>query len=98
MNETEKQIDYVMDNFNFEIVRLAMKLKDWKWADSDDSPTLEMLRETAHKLLQELVSRPEVNSVGTGGFVAFREKDSMNGNDIGLLFQLETVCTDEMEK
>ena len=98
MNETQKQIDYVMDNFNFEIVRLAMKLKDWKWADSDDSPALEMLRETAHKLLQELISRPEVKSVGTGGFVAFRENESINGNDIGLLFQLETVCTDEMEK
>jgi len=67
------QIDYIMDNFNFERVHVAMTALDWTWVDHSDMaklsvPTVPMLRKAARRLLTSAAD--DQITTGSGGFLA----------------------------
>jgi hypothetical protein len=67
------QIDYIMDNFNFERVHVAMAALDWTWVDHSDMsklsvPTVSMLRKTARRLLNSAADGQITTA--SGGFYA----------------------------
>jgi len=67
------QIDYIMDNFNFERVHVAMTALDWTWVDYSDMsklsvPTVPMLRKAARRLLNSAVDGQITTA--SGGFHA----------------------------
>jgi len=67
----EKQIDEIMDWFNFNKVAKTMKALDWKWLDG--VPEEPVIRKRARKLLTDLkTDKDDVR--GTGGFVAHYTK------------------------
>jgi hypothetical protein len=79
MRELEpRHYDLIMDcldEFDFDRVQHVMQLLDWKYADSSDVPTKQVLRRNARKYLQEVIKGViERNNVGgeyimgTGGF------------------------------
>lgn len=67
------QIDYIMDNFNFERVHVAMTALDWTWVDYSDMskssvPTVPMLRKAARRLLTSAADGQITTA--SGGFYA----------------------------
>ena len=67
------QIDYIMDNFNFERVHVAMTALDWTWVDYLDMaklsvPTVPMLRKAARRLLTSAADGQITTA--SGGFQA----------------------------
>jgi len=67
------QIDYIMDNFNFERVHVAMTALDWTWVDYSDIsklsvPTVSMLRKAARRLLNSAADGQITTA--SGGFQA----------------------------
>lgn len=63
----QEMIDEIMDNFDFQKVRIVMIALDWRWRD-EVVPDLPELRRAARKLLKHCVK--EVKNMGTGGFGA----------------------------
>jgi hypothetical protein len=70
--KTEEQIDYIIDNFNFERVRCAMVALDWQWVCTEGNgmsiPSIQRLKAMARHLLRESIKNKE--EVGSGGFHA----------------------------
>jgi hypothetical protein len=92
-----KQINAILEQFNFKNVHAYMVWKDWKWMDDDGFltvPTPYRLRTKAFELLKEVsnVGSGDVRSCRTGGFIATAYKkgplvlefpvESVNSNDI----------------
>lgn len=91
-NITQSQVDYIMENFDFEKVHRVMVALDWKWLGL--IPTLEQIKSQARELMMEFVIAPtdvdgeQFVSIGRGGFVA-----RLSGTDYGILsleFVVET--------
>jgi hypothetical protein len=88
----KKQIDEIMEEFDFKKVHSVMKYVDWRWVkDGDDDfemeiPNIERMKETARRLLEESAEkdREEYASIATGGFKATRYP----GDHLGLEFVL----------
>lgn len=77
------QIDYILDHFNFEKVRVAMEAVDWKWANPMGEPglsipTIARMRQTARRLLERSVKD---SCTGTGGFEAIYHPDDEDGGE-----------------
>ena len=73
LNLMEKQINYIMDTFNFEQVYVAMSALDRKWRDgfdpiSNEIPTIKRLKTEAKRLLQLVVKSG--GNTSSGGFEA----------------------------
>lgn len=81
---SQKQIDYIMDTFDFHRVQLTMELLQWKWHTDAGLcvPGLLELRQKARGLLKE-VSHWRV-PMSSGGFYADYVYDVL-----GLKFVLE---------
>lgn len=91
-NITQSQVDYIMENFDFEKVHRTMVALDWKWLGQ--VPTLEQIRTQAQDLMMEFIDNPvdidgeRFISRGTGGFMV-----RLLGTDysaISLEFAVET--------
>jgi hypothetical protein len=78
-----KQIDSIMENFNFENVHKVMEFLNWEWQDMG-IPSISQLKLEAERLLLLAVSKKH-KIIGTGGFEVLRRK---NGN-ISLYFVVE---------
>lgn len=70
----QKDIDNIMDWFDFNKVQKAMQALDWQWATSEYGvPEEPELRETARKYLQKTidyaVAQGRKHTMATGGFV-----------------------------
>lgn len=98
ITETQrKQIDYILDNFNFEKVKVAMEAVDWKWANPMGEPgltvpTIARMRQTARSLLQKSVKD---SCTGTGGFEASYYPDDEDGGEyFTLRFSLHQYSSD----
>ena len=75
MHNMDEQIEYVLDDFDFESVHIAMKALDRKWYFENDDlkmiPTVSQLKEHAKEMLIKLTSsKPKVSRICTGGFEA----------------------------
>jgi hypothetical protein len=69
----EKQIDEVLDSFDFDKVHRAMELLSWTWANLDRVPERLELVDEARRLLSELKGKPGVH--GSGGLRASCTED-----------------------
>jgi len=60
-NYWQRQIDYIMDCFDFYKVKNALDAIDWKWHNGEDDgvPSLYQLRTQARSLLKEVVEKPK---------------------------------------
>jgi hypothetical protein len=75
MQELNKKIEYLLDQFDFSRVEKTMEALDWRWYDTPwGSPSVPDLRQTARKLLLLANKKSEESSqevtIGTGGFYA----------------------------
>jgi len=84
----KKQIDYIMDNFDFSRVHKAMKALNWKWAGANyEVPEESDLRSTARRLLEDVAVMDIGYWIATGGFVASKEEDE-DGHYLTLMFRI----------
>jgi len=51
IDDTKAMIDYIIEEFNFDKVQLAMEYLCWRWRGED--VTIDMLKETAIELLKD---------------------------------------------
>ena len=73
MSDYQEDIDYILDNFDFERVKKAMDALKWKYYDSaDDTVSISELRKMARHVLKSLISHVEKDChlIGCGGFKA----------------------------
>lgn len=75
MKTIDDQIKYILDNFDFETVHIAMKALGFTWDINNDGvlvvPTVDRLRDHTEELLIKLTSKkPNVISTMSGGFKA----------------------------
>lgn len=87
----DKQIEFIMNEFNFARIEQAMQQMDWKWGHKDSltfsCPDIDRIKECARHLL-ELVSKTTIDhSVSTGGFIASRRD-----NYLRLAFEIESAA------
>jgi len=67
-------VQQILANFDFEKVRKVMELLNWKWVDSEKTPTIGELYQTAEQLLNmvsnSLFTTSDQSTEELGGFVA----------------------------
>ena len=68
-----RQVEEVLETFDFERVHRVMEALAWTWANLDRVPTLAELGAEARRLLEELDARPGV--LGSGGLRASYKED-----------------------
>jgi hypothetical protein len=90
MTLTDLQVDYVINNFDFEKVYKVMSFLEWHWYPHERPPTQGEMRELAERLLYEAVK--EKTSVATGGFAASYFPDAQM---LTLTFTVEGVTVYE---
>ena len=90
----DKHINEIIDMFNFELVHKTMKSLDWNWINFSSLdeieyyiPTIENLRETAIKLLNNVYDSnvDDYGYMSTGGLKASKYEDYL---------ELEFILTD----
>ena len=69
----ERQVEEVLETFDFERVHRVMESLEWSWANLDRVPTKAELAAEARRLLNELDGRPGV--LGSGGLRASYKDD-----------------------
>lgn len=85
----KKQIDFIMDRFNFSKVQRAMEAVNWAWASTNGVPEEYALRVHARELLEEVANLEVGYSICAGGFTASKEEEA-DGPFLRLVF-----CIDE---
>jgi hypothetical protein len=88
----QKQIDEIMDFFDFHKVQKMMEAVEWTWHD-EGVPDEPDLRQTARKLLQQLVEQ-NLSEIGTGGFTVSRFKYEDGVEEITLRWGIEWTASD----
>ena len=68
-----RQVEEVLDSFDFDRVHQVMESLTWTWANLDRVPTRAELVTEARRLLTELEGRPGVH--GSGGLRASYKED-----------------------
>jgi len=69
----ERQVEEVLESFDFDRVHQVMESLSWTWANLDRVPTRAELVSEARRLLAELGGRPGVH--GSGGLRASYKED-----------------------
>ena len=73
-----KQIKYVLDQFDFERVRSAMVAVNWTYKGNDNNyyiPDVKKIREVALNLLKKVAEDDSYHSICIGGFLAEKRGD-----------------------
>ncbi len=74
MIDYQKQIDEIMDYFDFDRVKKVMDFLKWEWGYPGEVPEVAQIRQLARKLLNEAAnSHISRYSTGTGGFNVYKE-------------------------
>lgn len=88
--QIQKQIDYIIDHFNYEKVHKAMTAVEWKWLlpgkEESSIPEISDLRGTSRYLLSKVATSPE-RVWSSGGFIAERYEDG----SLSLLFYIDQI-------
>ena len=96
----ENLIEGILENFNFEKVKKTMEFLNWKYYDSEETPTTYRLIKSAEERLKEVYEGATQNKEGyysnSGGLKAFAEYNKETG--IVDFLQLEFVLTDWSEQ
>jgi len=82
-NLTSKQIESLLDTFDFCKVHKAMAAVNWEWDSCGLVPTEEEIRQQARRLLKNI--SPPITSSSTGGLQAYTE-ESDSGKVVGIRF------------
>ena len=99
----QKQIEDIMDEFNFAEVQKVMESLDWTWSETGCVPEEYDLRKGARKLLKEAARmigdplRLSGGSTSTGGFLATSKAGYNNGDKwlrLDLHFCVDSVTLD----
>ena len=100
----QKQIEDIMDEFNFGEVRKVMESLEWTWHETGCIPEEYDLRKSARKLLRhaaEMIDEKEVGTSGgstsTGGFYATSKAGTAWGDKwlrLELHFCVDSVTLD----
>lgn len=92
--EYQKQIDNILENFDFERVHKVMKYLDWQWCRNGEYsvPELHELKPYAKKLLDQVSKEVVINHLDEyglecGGFVAQAYKDEKNPDNVLLMLR-----------
>lgn len=104
----EREIESIMDEFDFETVKKVMDFLDWQWFGADEGvPRIGELRKKARILLYEAAYKVKKSreitaesTVGTGGFraSAYRyDDDESEGEKIYLKLAFELVEYDNFD-
>lgn len=74
----DKQIEEIMDEFDFHFVHKMFVQNGWKYFNSDDTPSVSDLRRTARRLLQMVSEKPcdGVNYTNYGMFFVYFIEDT----------------------
>ena len=72
-------LDDIMEEFNFDEVKIIMDALDWTWGNSDKVPSLEEIKDAAANLLWKCVTDDGNNVIASGGFEV--EKDFSDVED-----------------
>lgn len=79
--ELKKQIDSIMETFDFKTVFIAMTALDWKWGQEKDGedavPTIASLKEEARRLLTGMVQEGD-SGRGCGGFYVYNKDGKLS--------------------
>mgnify|MGYP000430049192 CR=1 FL=1 len=82
MADYTKQIEYILNNFDFDKVLKTMTFLDWKWhsVDLPSVPSIIQMKETARCLLSDLSNHDDKDTwmIGTGGFTAIKAYGHLN--------------------
>lgn len=73
MSDYQEDIDYILDNFDFERIKKAMDALNWKYHDSEENTiSIYELRKMARYVLKSLIPHVEKDCyfIGCGGFHA----------------------------
>jgi hypothetical protein len=70
-------IEDILDEFDFNGVRRVMESLNWRWARTDDVPPVAEMRKTARRLLEEMCTNDEMDSLATGGFEVIRRDEGL---------------------
>jgi hypothetical protein len=75
----QKQIDEIMDNFDFDRVQKMMTAIDWTWYTDEGAhiPSQPELREAARSYLRT-VAEKDCYMVGSGGFMAMNQEGCLS--------------------
>jgi hypothetical protein len=72
----QKQIDLIMDGFDFGRCLVIMRALNWRYRMDEHVPELQEVRETALSLLEDV--RHEHKIASSGGFTALRLRGRIN--------------------
>ena len=75
MKITKKQVDKVLDGFNFSKASEIYSLLNWKWWSINRVPNEDDLREEAVRLLKDLIKNTNTQSIRCGGLKASKYID-----------------------
>ncbi len=79
----DSKIEKIISEFDFQKVHGIMGLLDWKYFDSEKTPTVEKLKDTAITVLkQALVNADKHSRVACGGFIATKVFYFGTGNSV----------------
>ncbi len=71
--DSDKDIEYILDEFNFEKVKKVMDCLNWEWYNVEGIPSISDLRRFTRKLLQDILKESKQNKesfleYSSGGF------------------------------
>ena len=84
----KKQIDFIMDHFNFSKIQKAMEAVSWCWASTNGVPEEYALRVRAREILEEVAELEVGYAINAGGFTASKEEDD-DGPFLRLVFRMD---------
>ena len=96
-----KNLDIVLDDFDFKKVKKAMKALDWTWFPNNRTPKVSEMKQTCRGLLKTAIglykNNPEVpyETACTGGFELFLDKETQ---DIEVKFVVTEIDTSWYKK
>lgn len=73
----------LLSNFNFEKAHYIMKFLDWKWGllpDGYHVPTVEQIRDTVSRLIDDLLNDDGIKSVSSGGFTVYKSSEATDND------------------
>lgn len=88
----QEQVEYIMQEFDFNTVLKVMKYTNWQWYEAETNtfgvPSLSQIKTLARENLETIINNHGVTGSACGGFSAYRDEDD---NRIRLEFILERV-------
>lgn len=73
----------LLSNFDFGKAHYIMMFLDWKWGllpDGYHVPTVEQIRDTVSRLIDDLLNDDRIKSVSSGGFTVYKSSETTDND------------------